>query len=270
LLERGLTDLLRKQGHGVTFRWVHAAEGCRAEIKTTFALCKTLAEQVRRVKQGNRLPLVLSGNCFMALGAIVGLDPTDLGIVWFDSHGEYNTPETTKSGYLDGMGLSTAVGDCWRSLAASIPGFVPLSPDRIVLVGGHDFDPEEVSRLVSSRLMLVNAADISSRGLRDALDPALDQLKKQSGRIYVHIDLDVLDPTEARANELATAGGTSVQTMEEAVNVLRCQFEVAGVGLAGYDPTFDPDGRACRVAHRLLASLLDVPRPESIQAREAR
>jgi arginase len=256
LLEGGLTDLLQRQGHHVTVRWVHGADGFRAEIKTTFALCRTLAEHVRCIKRAGKFPLVVSGNCFMALGAIAGLGSVDLGIVWFDSHGEYNTPETTASGCLDGMGLATATGDCWRMLAASIPEFRPVPADRIVLVGGHDFDPEEMSRLARSRLALVNAADIASRGLRDALDPALGQLKKRSGQIYVHIDVDVFDPREARGNELATAGGTSVQALEEAVTLLRSQFEIAGVGLAGYDPIFDPDGSTRRAAYRLLAPLL--------------
>jgi arginase len=256
LLEGGLAELLRKQGHDVMVRWVHAGEAFRAEIKTTFALCRTLAEQVRRIKHDRKFPLVLSGNCFMALGTITGLGSSDLGIVWFDSHGEYNTPETTASGFLDGMGLATATGDCWRALAASIPEFKPVLPDRIVLVGGHDFDPEETSRLVRSRLALVNAADISSRGLRDALGPALDQLKTRSRRIYVHIDVDVLDPKEARANELATAGGLTVQEVEEAVALLRSQFEVAGVGIASYNPLCDPDGSVRRAVFRLLAALL--------------
>jgi arginase len=258
LLEGGLARLLGRQGHDVSFRWVHGEAGFRAEIKTTFELCRVLAEQVRSIKCAGKFPLVVSGNCFMALGTIAGLGCADLGIVWFDSHGEYNTPETTISGFLDGMALAVATGDCWRMLAAGIPGFTPVPGERIVLVGGHDFDSEERSRLDRSRLVLVNAADIAARGARDALDGALDHLKKRGGRIYVHIDVDVLDAAEARANDWATAGGMSVQAVEEAVTLLRGPFEFAGVGLAGYDPLFDPEGSTRRAAFRVLASLLSV------------
>jgi arginase len=259
LLQGGLTRLLQKHGHHVTVHWVHGADGFRIEIKTTFALCRTLAKQVRDIKRAGKFPLVVSGNCFMALGAIAGLGSVDLGIVWFDAHGEYNTPETTVSGYLDGMGLATATGDCWRMLAASIPEFRPVPAETIVLVGGHDFDPGEMSRLLNSRLALVSAADIASRGIRNALSPALDQLKQRSVQIYVHIDMDVFDPAEVRGNELATAGGTSIEAIEEAITVLRSQFVIAGVGLAGYDPSCDPDGNTRRTAYRLLALLFDVP-----------
>jgi arginase len=200
--------------------------------------------------------LVLSGNCFLALGTVSGLGLADLGIVWFDAHGEYNTPETTASGYLDGMGLATATGDCWRALAATIPGFQPVPPEKILLVGGHDFDPEERSRLARSRLALVAPADVTGRGVRPALHPALDRLRLRAGRLYVHIDLDVLDPAEGRANELAAAGGMSAAAIEEAVALVQGQFEIAGVGVAGYDPAFDEDGRVVRAACRILSALL--------------
>jgi arginase len=266
LLAAGLADRLREQGHDVAVGWVRIAEGFAAEIGTTFGLCRSLAGQVRRVEQANKLPVVLSGNCFVALGTMGGLGPADLGTVWFDAHGEYNTPETTASGCLDGMGLATATGDCWRALAASIPGFLPLPPERILLVGGHDFDPEERSRLARSRLPLANAEDLASHGVLPALRPALDRLAAQVGRLYVHIDLDVLDPAEAAANELSSAGGLSTQVVEEAVTLVRDRFEVAGVGVAGCDPAFDTDGRASRAACRILSCLLDDSRRSRIEA----
>jgi arginase len=265
LLGAGLADLLRDQGREVAVRWVRAAEGFGAEIRTTFALCRTLAEQVRRVRHGNRFPLVLSGNCFMALGTLSGLGLANLGVVWFDAHGEYNTPETTASGCLDGMGLATATGDCWRALAASIPGFRPVPPERILLVGGHYFDPEEKSRLARSRLTRVDADDMTSRGVSTPLRPALDRLRAQVGRLYVHIDLDVLDPTEARANELSAVGGMSTRAVAEAVTLVRSQFEVAGVGVAGYDPACDPDGRACHAARCILPPSLTGPTPPDME-----
>src|SRR4051794_11442858 len=90
LLQGGLTELLSRLGHDVTVRRVRVADGFQAEIKTTFALNRALAELVRAGRNGHRFPLVLSGNCFMALGAVTGLDSTNLGIVWFDAHGEFN------------------------------------------------------------------------------------------------------------------------------------------------------------------------------------
>jgi arginase len=256
LLEAGLADLLRKQGHDVAASSVLVAEGFSAEIATTFALCGTLAEKVRRVVAAGRLPLMLSGNCFMALGFVSGLGASDTGIVWFDAHGEYNTPETTVSGFLDGMGLATATGNCWKSLAARIPGFQPIPEERIVHIGGRDLDSAERSSLARSRLTLVSAAEIASRGIRPALQPALDRLKAHVQRVYVHVDLDVLDPRELHANHFSTPGGMSAGAVEEAVALVRSHFDVAGVGIASYDPALDPDGRAIGAACGILSPLL--------------
>jgi arginase len=80
-------------------------------------------------------------------------------------------------------------------------------------------------------------------------------------RLYVHIDLDVLDPAEARANELAVAGVMSVRAVEETLALVRRRFEITGAGMAGYDPAFDLEGHAYRAACGILCSLLGNARP---------
>src|SRR5262245_29752454 len=87
-----------------------------AETSGTFALAGLLAERVRQAVTLGRFPLVLSGNCFSAVGVLAGLSPDRTSVVWFDCHGDFNTPETTQSGFLDGMGLATALGCCWQKV----------------------------------------------------------------------------------------------------------------------------------------------------------
>jgi arginase len=70
-----------------------------------------------------RLPVIVAGNCNVGLGAIGGIDAPRLGIVWLDAHPDFHTPETTDSGFIDGMGLAAATGACWKTLCNSIPGF---------------------------------------------------------------------------------------------------------------------------------------------------
>ena len=110
----------------------------RAEIASSFQLYRQLADRVRTAVNSDRFPLVLSGNCGSALGAIAGLNEENLGVVWFDGHGDFNTPETTTSGFLDGMCLATAVGLCWKALARSIPGFKQISGTNVIHCGSRD------------------------------------------------------------------------------------------------------------------------------------
>jgi arginase len=86
---------------------------------------------------------VLSGNCNSALGTLAGLNERNCGMIWFDAHGDFNTPKTTESTFLDGMGMAIAAGHCWKKLATTIPWFSPLLDSNIIHVGGRDFDRGE-------------------------------------------------------------------------------------------------------------------------------
>ena len=97
----------------------------RAEIQTAFELYRQLAERVCAARREGRFPLVLSDNCGSGIGTVAGVGTARLGVIWFDGHGDFNTPETTASGFLDGMGLAVVAGLCWKTLAASVPHFSP-------------------------------------------------------------------------------------------------------------------------------------------------
>ena len=98
LVERGLADRLRDQGHDVDVELVETCETFPSEIKVTFDVQRRLAERVRAAIAAGWFPVVLSGNCNYTVGVLSGLDPLKTGLVWFDAHGEFNTPETTIGG----------------------------------------------------------------------------------------------------------------------------------------------------------------------------
>lgn len=251
LLERGLLEVLQASGHDVTATWVGTDKGFRAEITTTFDLCRLVAKGVRTARTEGRFPMVISGNCNIAVGTVSGLSPADLGIVWCDAHGEYNTPETTCSGYLDGMGLAMACGLGWPAMLASLAGFRGISPNRILHIGGRSFDSLEYDRMRDSGIRLCGPGESTS-----VHSEAMASLQSQVNCIYLHFDLDALDPTEGRANELATPCGLPLSRAENILRFAREQLDVAAFGLAGYDPSFDDDGRVARAAIRLVTSLL--------------
>src|SRR5262249_39623543 len=118
-----------------------------AEIRTAFVLSGLIAERVRASRRDGWFPLVLSGNCNAAVGTVTGCGYQNTAVVWFDAHGEATTPETTTSGFLDGMGISILTGQCWKTLACSILEFQPVSGDRIVLVGSRDLEAPEFELL---------------------------------------------------------------------------------------------------------------------------
>jgi arginase len=91
---------------------------------------------VGEARRADRFPLVLGGNCGVALGVVAGLGG-DARVVWADAHGDFNTPETTLGGFLDGMGLATLTGGCWTAITATIPGFAAVPDDHVWLLGAR-------------------------------------------------------------------------------------------------------------------------------------
>jgi len=248
LLSNGMEEALAATGHGVSSEILEARSLFRTEITTTFELLEVVAQRVRAAAGSGDLPLVLSGNCIASVGAVAGLmnppQEEELGIVWFDGHADFNTPETTTSSSLDGMGLSVALGHCWVQMARTIPGFRPVREDNVVLVGGRGADSPEKVRLRDSGVSVVEEQRIREVGSTEALGAALDTVRARVGRVYVHVDLDVLDPTAVDpANEFAPEGGLTEEEVEEGIRVIRERLEVASATVASYDPSFDSKGR---------------------------
>ena len=120
---------------------IHARKEWRAEIRTSFEL---YAELARRIREGrDETPIVLSGNCGACAGTVAGVGSERMGVIWFDAHGDLNTPETTDSGFLDGMALSIVTGQCFRPLAKNLIGLDPIDPQHAVHIGGRDWSPGE-------------------------------------------------------------------------------------------------------------------------------
>jgi arginase len=139
LVEHGIVDTIGASCHSVESVVVESDDSFPTEVGTTFRLLRATAEEVRRAVERGRFPLVLAGNCITTVGAVSGLMPRDVGLIWFDAHGDFHTPETSPSGFLDAMAISIGVGHCWRTLAESIPHYEALPEDRVLLVGARDF-----------------------------------------------------------------------------------------------------------------------------------
>lgn len=259
LFETGLKALLMRLGHKLTVEEIKVSTPHTAEISTAFELCRLVANRVRECLEANIFPLLLSGNCNTAIGAIAGCGSEKTGVAWFDAHGESTTPETTQSGFLDGMGISTLTGQCWRKLAQAIPNFSPVSGQHVLLIGARDVEPEENELL--EHMGIHQVADL------DDLRTRIKSLSSQVDGVYLHLDLDVLDPKEAIANQWATPGGFSVEALKEAVKEIQKYAPMKGFGIASYDPEWDRDQRAmeaaCSVAESILGDAARIVSPMS-------
>lgn len=122
LLERGAEEALAGSGADVRTEVLELEEEFDNEIDASFALIRMLSAEVRESVRDGAFPVVLSGSCFASVGIVAGLDEPSPGVVWFDAHGDFNTPETTESGYFDGMGLAVLTGSAWQGMLATVEG----------------------------------------------------------------------------------------------------------------------------------------------------
>jgi arginase len=249
LLDAGLERALEDQGHRVHTKVAELPAGSwHAEIQTGFELMRMVSTAVREARESGRLPIVLAGNCNTGVGMVAGLGD-GVGVAWFDAHGDFNTPDTTTSGFLDGTAVAIITGRCWKQLAVTIPGFKPVPDERVCLVGTRDIDTLEGRLLAESRVDVVEANKI-----RTDLPRTLNAIGQHVESMYVHLDLDVLDAQVASANHFAVSGGLTLEDVDYALSEIAREFRIAGVTLSAYDPAADSDGAAAKAAIHMICA----------------
>jgi arginase len=223
-----------------------------AEIARVMELVRRLAARVRLAVEECAFPLVLAGNCNSCLGTVAGIRPEQLGVVWFDAHADFDDPNDNTSGFFDVMGLAMLTGRGWEALRATIPDHAPVPESDVVLAGVRDLEPYQRRRLDNSRVLVVPGSIEPGRYAR-----ALADLASRVSRIYLHIDLDSLDTSQARANEYAAAGGPSLERLLECVRLACERFTVAAAAITAFDPSFDADGSTLAAARRVATAIAE-------------
>jgi arginase len=261
LARAGAADRLRARGHAVTETQLDPTSPWRAELRTAFELLRRVADAASTAHGTGQVPLLLSGNCNSTVGMLGGLIRSSqrrVGLVWLDAHGDFNTPAIDPWGFLDGQGLAMAVGGCWQALTATVPGFIPLPEQRVVLVGARSLDDQEAPALRDSQVTwLPPARARHTETVRDAVH----RLATESDIVHIHVDLDVHDPSIAPANGYAAPDGLTAEHVRAVVREVADQLPVSSATLASYDPAYDPAGRMRDTALDLLALVADLATP---------
>ena len=186
------------------------------------AMLARLYDQVAARVAASGVPVVVaSGDCTTSLAIVAGLQRRLIspGVIWLDAHGDFHTPHTTRSGYFGGMALAMLVGRTGGSLAGAI-GLHAVAEDACMLVGARDIDPAERDALDASAVHCVgNVASLADA----ALPPS---------PWYVHLDLDVIDPSELPPLRFPAPAGPSANAAGAALRALAARGTIAALGLA--------------------------------------
>lgn len=255
-VDNGIVQLLQNDGHQVNVHRIESQARFHTEVGTAFELNRLLAEHIRSLPDNN-FPLVFSGNCNNCIGTLSGIDLNEIGIIWFDAHGDYNTPDTTITGFLDGMGLAMATGRCWKTLLQQIPGYKPIPENNVIHVGSLDLDLEEKRLFEKAGIPLITYNSNNESAFITLFKDALNNLSSHVKNVYIHIDMDVLETGSAKANHLALPGGLRVETVINCLEIIKENFEIYACGIASLDPDFDKDKTVLNAGISLIKSIFE-------------
>lgn len=264
LVEAGVERRLRNRGHEVAVERVDRPCAFSHEIGPAMDLNSALSDRVQATVQERRFPLVLAGDCNSCLGTFAGLGSASDGsvnqpeIVWFDAHGDYTTPETSASGFFDGMALAMLTGACWTTLCSGLPGFTPVPERNAFPVGTRELNGGEANWVENSELAHIDAGELTEPDpLASIVDP-LSSLQTRTDGVYLHIDLDVLDAIRiGPATGFAPPGGLSLDLLRDAIRTVGERFEIQAAALTAYDPAYDENDRVLTAALELVTTICD-------------
>jgi arginase len=242
LLAAGLPEQLRAAGIDLAdSHEAHLDPALREEGRTALNIGRLGADTARLVAAARRNgngALVLAGDDTAAIGVVSGLEQaagaaTAIGVVWVDAHGDFNTPETSFSGILAGMPvaiLAGLAGPLWRNAAGLA---TPVATGNIILAGVRELDEKEEELIRSTDAQVVPATELCDG---DTFAQAIDQLIRRCALLYLHVDLDVLDPRFVPSASTPSANGLSIEELIATMTTVFQTGRVAAVTISSLNP----------------------------------
>ncbi len=259
-----LTKRLQSMGKIVEDRGnIHVPVGTNRENealkykKEVLVACSELAEEVYKIYQEDSFPLILGGDHSIAIGSIAGLarKEPEMGVIWVDAHGDFNSNETSPSGNIHGMPLavSCGIGD---------PDFVNLGspgpkidPKRVVVIGARDLDMGEVMLLRRHGVRVYTMEEIDLFGIQHVMQEAMQYLEQNCSCLHVSFDMDVIDPKEAPGTGTPVPGGLTYREAHFIMKYISTYGNfITSLELVEVNPILDIQNKTAELAVELIES----------------
>ena len=216
-----------------------------------------LGKAVQANERAGVFSVGLLGTCPSMPGMVAGLQrsgPTDkplrIAMLWLDAHPDFNTPETTRSGSLGGMPVAVATGRCLTNMRLDAGLDPPLADELVVMAGVRLTDPLEQELLHKSKIQQLSVDDL--RTMSPAVTRQMDRLSRLADKIYVHIDMDVLDPREVEGHQNKVPNGPSSEQLARVFEMIFSKYPKAvAIGFATI-PARDEGGLSIAALNRMI------------------
>lgn len=215
-----------------------------------------LAAAVSKEMKEGRFPLVLGGDHSIAMGTLAGVTQhvKNLGVIWFDAHGDLNTGDTSPSGNIHGMPVAASLGLGHERLV-NIAGFAPkIKPENLVIMGARDLDPGERSLIKELGIKVFTMHEIDRLGMARVMEEAIAHVSKGTDGVHLSLDLDGLDPQDAPGVGTPVLGGISYREGHLAMEILAEADVLVSAEFVEVNPILDRENVTARVAVALMSS----------------
>lgn len=221
------------------------------------ATCRELARVVAEVVEQGAFPVVLGGDHSIGIGTIAGVaaGTPNLGVVWVDAHGDFNTADTSPSGNIHGMPFAVSCGIGDARLLAAREGAPTVDPRRCVLLGARTIDAGEQKLLRDAGVTVYTMTEIDKFGMRDIMERTL-RIAGSGGAMHISFDLDAIDPTWAPGVGTPYAGGLTYREAHLAMEMACESGHVVSAEFVEVNPILDRENRTAAMAVGLIGSLL--------------
>ncbi|WKU25084.1 arginase [Priestia megaterium] len=215
-----------------------------------------LAARVEEVKEQDRFPLILGGDHSIAIGTLAGVakGSENLGVIWYDAHGDLNTAETSPSGNIHGMPLAVSLG-IGHPVLLNIGGYTPkIKPENLVIIGARSLDDGEKELIKEKGIKVYTMHEIDRLGMTQVMKETIDYLSGTDG-VHLSLDLDGLDPDDAPGVGTPVKGGISYRESHLAMEMLAEADIVTSAEFVEVNPILDQHNKTAEVAVALMSSL---------------
>ncbi len=265
----GLGDGLRRLHYDVRREYdiaVPAPETRETESRNArfkdeiLAVCRELAATTRTVLERGHTPLVIGGDHSIAMGTVAGVSShyrergDEIGLIWFDAHGDMNLPTTSPSGNIHGMPLAHLLGKGDEDLAG-IAGVAPaVRPENVALIGIRDIDEQERKIIRESGIKVLTMRDIDEHGMKAVSEEAIEVVTSGTAGFHISFDVDGCDPSVIPGSGTLVPGGVSFREAHSLLENLADTEQMISMEVVELNPFLDHKNVSAERAVALIQS----------------
>lgn len=214
-----------------------------------------LNKEVSASIENNRFPLVLGGDYSIAVGSVSAISKhyNNLGVIWYDAHGDLNIPEESPSGNIHGMPLRILTGEGPKELLELNSNVI--KPENIVLIGMRDLDKGERQFIKDHNIKTFTMSDIDKLGIKEVIENTIEYLKSRNvDGVHLSLDVDALDPLETPGTGTRVLGGLSYRESHFALELLHQSHLISSMDLVEVNPLIDSNNHTAEQAVSLVGT----------------